>query len=59
MSEAEDPIRRDLMASAAACLEHIRAVKWGLATSQYMTVDRGFEIHVSIQVSCHSAKKEP
>jgi hypothetical protein len=59
MSE-DDQIRCKLMECAAACLDHIRAVKWGSATSQYITTGKdGLEIHVSIHLSCYSAKKEP
>jgi hypothetical protein len=55
----DEQVRQTLMESAAACLDHIRSVKWGTATAEYGTIDQGFQIHVSIRVSCYTAKKEP
>jgi hypothetical protein len=57
-SETADPARRRLIDCAAACLDHIRAVQWGTATSQYRTTDRGFDLHVRIEISCFSAQKK-
>jgi hypothetical protein len=49
---------RYIQRMAGACLEHVRAVRWGAATSSYQTNDKGLEIHVSIKVECHSKAKE-
>jgi hypothetical protein len=46
---------RDLIQRYAAdCLDHIRKVRWGMATSSFNTVDGELEIKVHIKVECYS-----
>ena len=54
MSDEEKPdeVRDMLMKRAASCLDHIRCVAWGKATSGYMIKDGEKEIHVNIEVQC-------
>lgn len=41
-----------------ACLDHVRAVQWGTATSQYTTTDGDLLIDIVIEVKCFR-KKSP
>lgn len=54
----DDPNRRRIAECAAACLDHIRTVRWGSATSEYAVTDRDLELQIAISVRCYSAKKE-
>jgi hypothetical protein len=59
MNEDEDRTRSHIMKCAAACLDHIRTVRWGQARSIYQETEGELELHVFIEVKCLSrATKE-
>lgn len=53
-----DPVKDRLIKCAGACLEHIRKVKWGTATSQYQVTSDELIIQVSIEVKCFERNPE-
>ena len=54
--KAEDRVLARLLTCAEACLEHVRRVHWGIATSQYQAGDGNYILDVHIEVKCFRTK---
>lgn len=53
-----DRVRERIAECATACLDHVRAVAWGQATSEYKTNDGARRISVHIEVKCFERAKD-
>jgi hypothetical protein len=51
MSDAEDHVETMLLKQAAACLAHVRAVRFGCANTHYEITDQDLRLLVRIDIS--------
>lgn len=51
-AKPNDRVRDTLLRRAAACLDHVRAVRWGEAQTSYTVDDGDMSIDVVVRVCC-------
>ena len=56
--DPEDRNKARLLTCAAACLDHIRAVRWGVGSASYVVPDRGVKLMITIEVRSLSEATE-
>lgn len=54
MSDAQpDKVRDALLLAAGSCLDHVRLVKWGDASSRYNVVEGDQVIEITVLITCN------